>query len=110
MDYDSGRSVEAILGFVNKHAGTHRVPGGGLGATAGRIAALDEIVAKLQDGSASIEQLAKEVKTVAAELIDKYAPYYIRVLEKLNKNGDYATKELARLQRIHSKGGLAPEK
>lgn len=110
IDYDSGRSEEAILEFVNKHAGTHRVPGGGLGATAGRITALDEIVAKFQGESASIEKLAKEVKTTAAGLIDKYAPYYVRVLEKLSKSSDYAAKEFARLQRIHVKGGLVPEK
>lgn len=110
IDYDSGRSEEAILGFVNMHAGTHRVPGGGLDSTAGRITTLDEIVAKFHGEPASIEKLAKEVKTIAVELIDKYAPYYVRVLEKLHKSSDYATKELARLQRIHAKGGLAPEK
>jgi len=107
IDYSSGRTEEAILEFVNKHAGTHRVPGGGLDSTAGRIAALDEI---LKDNSASFEKLASKVKTAAADLKDEYAPYYVKVSEKLQKSSDYATKELARLQKIHAKGSLTPEK
>lgn len=40
----------------------------------------------------------------------KYAEYYVRVFDKLSKSDGYAAKELARLDGILKKGGLAPEK
>jgi len=40
----------------------------------------------------------------------KYAEYYVRVFEKLSKRDNYASKELARLDGIIKKGGLAPAK
>jgi len=111
IDYSSGRSEDAILEFINTHAGTHRLPGGGLDTTAGLISSLDEIVKELKDEAASLEPVAEKVKAAVVDLTDKYAPYYVKVLEKvLQKGRDYVTKELARLEKIHAKGGLAPEK
>jgi len=40
----------------------------------------------------------------------KYAEYYVRVFDKLSKSDNYVAKELARLDGIIKKGGLAPEK
>lgn len=40
----------------------------------------------------------------------KYAEYYVKVFTKLAKSDGYAAKELARLDGILKKGGLAPEK
>lgn len=40
----------------------------------------------------------------------KYAEYYVRVFDKISKNEGYVAKELARLQGILKKGGLAPTK
>lgn len=40
----------------------------------------------------------------------KYAVYYVKVFDKLSKSDKYAAKELARLDGIIKKGGLAPAK
>jgi hypothetical protein len=48
VEYDSGdREEKAFVEFLNKHAGTHRLPGGSLNADAGRVPALDELVKKI---------------------------------------------------------------
>jgi protein disulfide-isomerase A6 len=112
-DYDGGRSEEAFVSFLNKKVGTHRAPGGGVDATAGTVEALDTIVAKLIGGTA-LAEAAAEAKKAAASLTDKaqakYAEYYLRVFDKLSKSEGYAAKELARLEGIIKKGGLAPTK
>jgi len=74
---------------------------------------LDILVAKLTGGS-SIAEVAAEATKAAADLKAsaqyKYAEYYVRVFDKLSKSDNYAAKELARLDGILKKGGLAPEK
>ncbi|KAF8450040.1 protein disulfide-isomerase A4 precursor [Kalaharituber pfeilii] len=107
---DAGRSEADILAWVNKRAGTHRVPGGGLDATAGRIAVLDDIIQKFQEDTSSLNTLTEEVTKAAADLTDKYASYYVKVLKKLAKSTDYVANETKRLERIIAKGNLAPEK
>ncbi|CAG8956183.1 hypothetical protein HYFRA_00012100 [Hymenoscyphus fraxineus] len=111
--YESGRTQPDIIKFLNQKAGTHRTPGGGLDATAGTIEALDTIVAKFTGGS-SIADVAAEATKAAKELQEgaqyKYAEYYVRVFDKLSKSEGYAAKELARLDGIIKKGGLAPAK
>jgi protein disulfide-isomerase A6 len=112
-DYNSGRTEEALVAFLNEKAGTHRAVGGGVDATAGTVEALDTIVAKIIGGTALVEAAA-EAKKAAESLKDqaqvKYAEYYLRVFDKLSKSEGYAAKELARLEGIIKKGGLAPTK
>jgi len=113
--YSGGRTEADLLSFINSKAGTHRVAGGGLDATAGTIEALDSLVAKLTSGSSSsISELAAEATKAAADLKTgaqfRYAEYYVKVFEKLGKSDTYAAKELARLDGILKKGGLAPAK
>merc|ERR1712000_431617 len=81
--YNGGRTESDLVEFMNSKAGTHRAPGGGLNAVAGTIEALDTLVAKFTSGS-SIAEVAGEVTNAA--------------------------KELARLDGILKKGGLAPAK
>lgn len=81
--------------------------GGGLDTTGGTIAALDAVVTKFQD---KYGDGAAEIKKAAASLNDKYAPYYVKVVEKLAANSGYAQKELKRLEGLIKKGNLAPEK
>jgi protein disulfide-isomerase A6 len=111
--YSGGRSEEDIVQFMNSKAGTHRVPGGGLDAIAGTIEALDSLVAKFTGGS-SIADITSEVSKAALELKEtaqyKYAQYYVKVFEKLAKSDNYASKELARLDGLVKRGGLAPAK
>jgi protein disulfide-isomerase A6 len=74
---------------------------------------LDSIVSKLTGGS-SIAEVAAEATKAAQDLKEgaqyKYAEYYVRVFDKLSKSDGYAAKELARLDGIIKKGGLAPAK
>lgn len=110
--YQGGRTEEKLLEYVNKHAGTHRVPGGNLDATAGTIEALDTVVAKLT--GSNIAEINSEIQKQAETLKDsaqyKYAEYYVKVFDKLSNTDGYAAKELARLDGILTKGGLAPAK
>ncbi|RAL13957.1 putative disulfide isomerase [Aspergillus homomorphus CBS 101889] len=103
--YSGARSEQAFVDFLNEHAGTHRAVGGGLDAAAGTVAALNKLIA-----SSTPATLAAELKKAAAGLEDQYAPYYVKVADKLAQNADYVTKELARLEKIIAKGGSAPEK
>lgn len=92
---------------MNDKAGTHRVAGGGLDATAGTIASLDDIVRHLKTGGATVQD---QLVAAAKGLQDKYAVYYTKVAEKMSANGDYVDKELNRIAGLLKKGGLAPEK
>lgn len=79
-------------------------------ASAGLIPSLDEIIKEFAEDASSLGKVAEKVKAAIVGLSDKYAPYYVKVIEKITKSGDYVTKELARLERVYAKGGLAPEK
>ncbi|KAL0944021.1 Protein disulfide-isomerase erp38 [Colletotrichum truncatum] len=111
--YTGGRKEDDFVNFINEKAGTNRAPGGSLNAVAGTIAALDKIVAKYISGT-SLADAAAEAKKEAESLKEKaqykYADYYVRVFDKLNKSDGYTKKELARLEGILAKGGLAPAK
>lgn len=111
--YSGARSEESLLEFINEKVGTHRVVGGALDAMAGTIDALDSLVAKFT-GGAKLEDIAAEVKKAAGEYNDEakyqYAKYYIRVFDKLSSSDSYVAKELARLEGLLAKGGLAPSK
>lgn len=78
--------------------------------SAGLIPSLDEIVNEFAEDVSSLEKVAGKVKAAVVDLNDKYALYYVKVIDKVAKSGDYVTKELARLERVYAKGGLAPEK
>ncbi|KAH6892095.1 thioredoxin-like protein [Thelonectria olida] len=112
-EYQSGRSEDAILQFVNEKAGTYRVPGGELNDIAGTVESLGSLVAKYVNGeelSKVAKEVQKEAETVKDEAQKKYAEYYVRVFDKLNRIDGYVAKELARLSGILEKGGLAPSK
>jgi protein disulfide-isomerase A6 len=107
-DYNGGRSAADFVSFINEKAGTHRTVGGGLDATAGIIASLDDVV-KAYVASPAAAGLQK-ISTEAGKLKEKYASYYAKVAQKQEKNEGYLAKELKRLEGLMKKGGLAPEK
>lgn len=109
VPYQSARSEEAFVDFLNKNAGTHRAPGGGLDDKAGTVPALDELVTKYVT-SKNFGELVGEIKKAAKGVQAKYAEYYVKVAEKLSQNSDYAVKEAERLKKVLAKGGSAPEK
>ncbi|KAF2972590.1 hypothetical protein GQX73_g1018 [Xylaria multiplex] len=112
--YDGGRTEVELLEFVNSKTGTHRVPGGGLDATAGTIDVLNHIALKYSAGTGKLAELATEAKKAVASLSKdveyKYAEYYVKVFDKLAQNEGWVAKESARLDKIIKKGGLAPSK
>lgn len=108
-NYEGDRTESDFIEFLNLKAGTHRVVGGGLDNKAGTIDFLDNIIAKYVSGD-SLTKISEEAKGAAKNLQQKYAPYYVKVLDKLASNAGYAAKELARLEKLLSKGGLAAEK
>ncbi|KAL8305349.1 hypothetical protein RB601_009589 [Gaeumannomyces tritici] len=111
--YNGGRTEQDLVKFLNEKTGAQRAVGGGVDATAGTLAAIDAIVVKYTGGT-SLSDAAAEAKKAAADLKEeaqiKYAEYYLRVFDKLNKNENFVSKELARLEGILKKGGLAPAK
>ena len=107
--YEGGRTEQDILSFMNDKAGVHRTIGGKLNEIAGTIPSMDTIISRLTGGE-SIGSLSEQITNTAKASKDKYAEYYVKVSDKLSKNAGYAEKELARLQGLIKKGGLAPEK
>ena len=84
-----------------------------MNAKAGLVDALDALVEKFTLGTTITEILAEATKFIEsgkeqAQL--EYAKYYVKVFNKQSENDGYAAKELARLDKILKKGGLAPTK
>ena len=94
---------------MNGKAGTFRAPGGTLGPQAGLVESMNAMVQKYIGGE-SIDSISQEAKKASNGLTDKYAQYYVKVFEKLGNSQQYAEKELARLEGLMKKGGLAPAK
>lgn len=108
VDYSGARDESSFVSYVNEKAGTHRAVGGGLDAIGGTVEVLDAIVSKFSGSNLAL--ISEDVKAAAASLQDKYAGYYMKVLTKLGENEDYLKKELARLESLLKKGGLARSK
>ncbi|KAI7782055.1 disulfide-isomerase erp38 [Diaporthe eres] len=112
--YSGGRTELDFTTFLNEKAGTHRAVGGGLDRYAGTVEALNAVVDKFTGGTSILADSLAEAQKQAEELKEqaqyKYAEYYVRVFDKLKSNDGYAAKELARLDGILKKGGLAPTK
>ncbi|KAG6356821.1 hypothetical protein INS49_014695 [Diaporthe citri] len=112
--YSGGRTELDFTTFLNEKAGTHRAVGGGLDRYAGTIEVLNAVVDKFTGGTSILADSLAEAQKQAEELKEqaqyKYAEYYVRVFDKLKSNDGYAAKELARLDGILKKGGLAPTK
>ena len=107
MPYTGGRNEADLVHYLNEHAHTHRLPGGGLDAAAGTIAALDELVAAARGAGGDAYG---EVRAAAAALQARYAEYYGRVAGKVAEQADYAEREGARLRKLMAQGGLPAEK
>ena len=108
--YSGARSEAALVEYLNEKAGTQRVAGGGLNVKAGTVAALDGIVGLFTQGKRSLVETAEEVGKAAKGVKEQGAEYYVRVLGKMAKQEDYAKTEMARLEGMVKKGGLAREK
>lgn len=113
IPYESGRSEEDFITFLNEKAGTHRLPGGSLDAVAGKIPELDALAAQFRSTSspADRERIQQEAAQVAKTNGSKYATYYAKVMEKIAENGDgFIAKESARLDKVAGTGTVTGAK
>jgi len=96
IDYNSARSAEAMVEFINKNAGTSRNVDGSLAALAGRIADLDAVIS-----SSSVYDnafLATLTETANALTESPYTKNYLSSAAKIvSKGNEYIGKEVKRL-------------
>ncbi|KAJ9049505.1 hypothetical protein DSO57_1023633 [Entomophthora muscae] len=111
VDYESGRTEEDILEFINEKAGTQRIPGGGLSSTAGVISQFDGIISRFIKAVGDIDlkkTIAKEIETLAKTLGSKDAEYYSKTVTRIIEKGlDYAETETKRLKKMLENSSLA---
>jgi hypothetical protein len=86
ITYEGGRSEQELIDFVNKHAGTHRLPGGGLSETAGRITELDKLAKKLAGASSNDKDaIFSQVKDAVAKNPSRYPFFCADFLTKVTR-------------------------
>lgn len=107
-DFDGQRDEAGIIEFINKKAGTSRLPGGKVSGTFGTIEELNELVKEYLTGDDKTSVITK-TKEAASKLKGKYAKYYGKVMGKLMKDAKFVGSEITRLERI-LKGQLTPKK
>ena len=99
VDYQGEREVEAMVAFLNEQAGTHRNADGTLAEGAGRVAALDELIAAAAGNFDAA--FATKVADAVNALTGKDAAFgklYANAAKKISTVGaSYASNELKRL-------------
>ncbi|ORZ38897.1 thioredoxin-like protein [Catenaria anguillulae PL171] len=103
VDYNGGRTEHDFVSFLNAHAGTQRIAGGGLDASAGVVADLEALVIEFVGADktkrAEVVEAAKKAAKKAAD--PKSAELYVKVMQKVIKVGDgYVNKERTRLAKL----------
>jgi len=115
-EYTAGRTPQDFVTFINTNAGTDRTVGGGFTDKAGRIESLDELAARfVAAGAADRAAILAEANTAVAAVDAKAknaenAKFYTIAMKKSIENSNYATEELARLQRMAAGGSVNAEK
>jgi protein disulfide-isomerase A6 len=108
--YDGERTAEGMLGFVNSKAGTARRLDGSLAPEAGRVTALDEVLANAN--YAVTAEVLSALKAAASSLTGKEAKagaIYLSTADKVvAKGGDYVAKEIARLTKVLAGASVKP--
>jgi protein disulfide-isomerase A6 len=77
VDYQGARSEIDFVRYLNEHAATHRLVGGALDDTAGRITDMDELAKKLASAAndAEIGYVYKELPDVLSRHNNPYFRY-----------------------------------
>jgi len=109
LDYDSGRSLDELVSFINEKAGSKRLNNGLLSESAGLIPELDAIAKKLKDSKDKATVAAEGAKAASANG-SKSAKIYASFLEKAASDPEFVAKETARLERMTSSGSLSSQK
>lgn len=109
--YEGGRDLSSLVSFINEKAGTFREENGALGAAAGRVPALDDIVAAAAAVDAALIDALKSAAVGVAGKASKYADMYLSAAEKIMAKGsDYVEKEINRLSGMIANANVSPEK
>jgi len=114
-EYDSERTAEGIVKFMNKKAGTNRSTTGQLSDEAGIVESLTEFAKKfvgaaVEEKNAVIAEAEKAVETIA-EASKKHADVYIKFMKKIVEKGEeYAEKEYNRLTKILAGTSLSSDR
>lgn len=78
LNYEQGRSENDFVKYLNEKAGTHRLAGGGLSDSAGRIVDLDELARKIS-GVISEEEKSS-IYTELQHILSKLTSLYTTTL------------------------------
>jgi len=110
--YERARDAQTFVDFMNEKAGTSRDAQGRLGATYGRIPALDSIARRFSEPGVDFATLIAEAEDIAklSETDSKHASVYTKLFQAVQKRGvEFVTAELARLTRL-LEGAVSPAK
>ena len=104
-DYNGGRSLKDLVGFVNEKAGSKVADDGSGSASAGVITGLTDTIKKLVNAKGeeqkSIMESIKEIGATLDSSARENFKYYERVLSKYASDGaEYISKEKARIMKI----------
>jgi len=111
LAYDGGRSLDELVAFVNKQAGTARAADGSLLPAAGRVAALDALAAGFARADKAAQATARAAAGAAAAAAGAddaaAAALYLKAFDKVAEKGAaYVAKESARLAGIIADEGV----
>ncbi|CAG8615593.1 9177_t:CDS:2 [Funneliformis mosseae] len=112
IDYQGGRTEQDFIDFLNEHCGTHRIVGGSLSEEAGRIPELDAFAIKFTNAATltDVDLVISEAKVVADKSDNKFAQYYVKIMDKIKNKKDYIDNEIARLEKIIKSGTISASK
>lgn len=112
MTYESGRSLDNFVTFINEKTGLARSTDGGLLPNAGLVSSLDNTVKTFTKwGDKDASNNLKLVIEAAAKVSDEdseNAQTYIRVFKKIESKGEgYLTTEAIRLKKMLDGGSIS---
>jgi len=116
--YQGGRSLEALVDWVNKEAFTYRKPGGGILETGGRINQLDDAIATVFEACSSREScLAAASEALGGIKLDplldatqkKLFEYYSTAVKRIQSTDGWLLSEIDRLTKMSQKATMAAE-
>lgn len=112
MTYESGRSLDSFVSFINEKTGLARDTNGGLLPSAGLVSSLDSVIKTFTNwggkgASANLEKISEAVEKVSEEEAEM-AKVYIKIFSKMVAKGeDYLTTEVARLSKMLDNGSIS---
>lgn len=113
-EYNEGREVDDFVKFINNRAQTKRTAAGTLSAEAGRIPALDAIVAgAASKDAAALDALRPQLEEAVKALPEaeaKSGKLYLKVLDVLKDKSDFINTEKQRLAKMLTGSSVSASK